>query len=175
MKTRFLIISLLAAGFAANADVDNSVKYGEKYSCQITTIDQKNYILDLQWNSEASKFTIFPSWEEKITYTLVEGEKSVDSGNFKDLGKNQTRAVLNFNFEVFKFTGSESVSSSTASTFYYLEAEFNNSYDGKGQRVLSVVTFKSSVWYEKYVLKKIKEVELVVAASTCSVNAGNLQ
>lgn len=172
-----MVIALLVAGINTHAEevVDNSVKYGEKYSCTITTADEKTYSLDLEWNSEASKFSKTPAWEEKLTYQLFENEKSVDKMSFADKGQNRARAVLTFLTDKFVFSGTESFQSVNASSTYYADIEISQNYNDKGQRVLSVVKFKTSYWYEKYVLKKMKEIELVIASSTCSVNAGNIQ
>lgn len=177
MKNKLVVIFIVVVGFTAHAEevVDNSMKYGEKYSCTITTADEKTYSLELEWNSEASKFSKTPAWEEKLTYELTEGAKSVDKMSFNDKGQNRSRAVLTFLTDKFVFSGNESFHSAVATSTYYADIEISQNYDEKGQRVLSVVKFKTSYWYEKYVLKKLKEIELAVASSTCSVNTGNIQ
>ena len=59
LLTSLYVVSLLSAASAQAADVDNIVKYGEKYLCDIKTADQKNYSLELEWSAEPKTYSQF--------------------------------------------------------------------------------------------------------------------
>ncbi|AZZ38026.1 hypothetical protein CIK05_14850 [Bdellovibrio sp. qaytius] len=178
MKNKFymlLIFSLVTTGFAAHAVaddtlVDNSVKYGEKYLCEITTTDEKTYTLDLEWNSEASKFSQTPEWQEKIVYSLTQNAVEEMKGSFQDKGMNLNNAVLKFGIDTYQFSGVESTFGANDSNTFYINIELSKTWvDNK--KVIAVNKFKASHYYEKYVSHLVKEIELAIKSSNCTITA----
>ena len=171
------MFAVLLTGSAAHVAaqttiVDKAVKYGEKYNCEITTVDEKNYTLELEWHSEASKISQLPAWQEKIIYNLELNSIVEIKGSFLDKGQNLNRAVLKFGFDAYQLSGVESVSNATGTNTFYLDVELSSAWVDNKQ-IVAVTKFKSSHWYEKYVSKLIKEVELAVKSSKCTISVAD--
>lgn len=121
-----MIFTVLLTGLNANAGaedtvVDNSVKYGEKYSCVITTTDEKNYTLDVEWNAEPAKFSTTPKWEDKLIYTLKQNGENTDSGYFSNLGFGGGKTELAFNYNKYVFSANASQSTRVGTSIVFMD------------------------------------------------------
>lgn len=170
-----LIFVMLLAGLKANAgaedtNVDNSVKYGEKYVCEITTVDQKNYTLDIDWQAEPAKYSTTPKWEDKLIYSLKQNAEQVDSGYYSDIGFGGGKTELVFNYDKYVFSATESQSTRIGSNYHTVDIEITKSYDNNAKVVLAVASFKASHTFDRfYGSVKIQEISLDIASSVCSV------
>lgn len=52
--------------------VDKTVKYGEKYKCEITTVEGKNYTLDIGWSAEQDLMSKLPRETKQIYFELAD-------------------------------------------------------------------------------------------------------
>lgn len=172
-----LLTVILLAGLNANAQaavtpVDNSVKYGEKYSCAITTTDQKNYTLDIDWQVEPAKYSKIPKWEEKLIYSLILDSVQVDNGYFSDLGFSYGKTEFTFNYDKYIFAASASLSTRVGTNFNSAHIELEKSYDKDAKTVLKVSSFSSIHEFDKFYGSggKTESINLVIQDSNCSVD-----
>lgn len=165
-----LLTGLNANAGAADTTVDNSVKYGEKYVCEITTTDQKKYTLDVEWNVEPAKYSTTPKWQEKLVYTLKLDSEPVDSGYFSDLGFGGGKTVLTFNYDKYAFSASEGQSTRIGTNFHAVNIELDKSYDNDGKSATALAVFNSFHSADRfYGSTKDKELSLDIQTSVCTV------
>lgn len=176
---KLMIFGFLSIGVKINAGaqdkpVDNSVKYGEKYSCVISTADEKTYLLDIVWSAEPEKFSTFPKWNENLSYVLTENSQQIDSNVFSDSGFAYSHTELTFNYDKYILVGNSSFATRVGTNSSTVNIEIKKSYDHQANIVLNVVAFKASHTFEKfYGGFKEKSVELAVVSSECSVSAAD--
>lgn len=170
-----LIFTVLLTGLNANAgaedaNVDNSVKYGDKYVCEITTTDQKNYTLDLEWNVEPAKYSKTPKWEEKFVYALKLNDVQIDSGYFSDLGFGYSKTELVFNYDSYIFSGNANHPTRIGTNHSEAHIEIAKSYDNNAKTVFAVSKFNSSHSFDRF-YGSVKEdvVSFDIASSVCVV------
>lgn len=171
-----MIFTVLLTGLNANAGaedtvVDNSVKYGEKYSCVITTTDEKNYTLDIEWNAEPAKFSTTPKWEDKLIYTLKQNGENTDSGYFSNLGFGGGKTELAFNYNKYVFSANASQSTRVGTNYHTVDIEMTKSFDHSGKVVLAVAGFESSHSFDRfYGSAKTEVFTLDIASSVCAIS-----
>lgn len=164
-----LLTGLNAAAGAEDTIVDNSVKYGEKYVCAITTTDEKKYTLDLEWTAEPAKYSKTPKWDEKFVYTLKLDEVPVDNGYFSDFGfYGKTEMV--FNYDSYIFSGTSNSPTRIGTNYSHADIELAKSYDKDAKTVLAVTKFNSNQSFDRY-YGSVKEdvIVLNIASSVCAV------
>lgn len=168
----FLSVGLKATAEAQDTAVDNSVKYGEKYSCAVKTADEKNYLLDIEWSAEPAKFSTFPKWEEKLNYLLSENGQQIDSASFSDFGFGSNNTELTFADDKYLLTGNSSFATRVGTDSSMVNIEIKKSYDNNGETVLSVIGFKAEHIFDRYYGSvKIKTIDLTIVSSKCEVAA----
>lgn len=166
----FLSLSLKTTAEAQDTAVDNSVKYGEKYSCTIKTADEKNYLLDIEWSAEPAKLSTTPKWEEKLSYLLSENAEQIDSAAFFDLGFAYNNTELTFDYDKYLLAGNSSFATRVGTESSMVNIEIKKSYDNNGKIVLSVIGFKAEHLFDRYYGSvKIKTIELAILSSECVV------
>ncbi len=170
-----MIFTILLTGLNANAGavdtvVDKPVKYGEKYSCAITTTDEKNYTLDIEWNAEPAKYSTTPKWENKLIYTLKQNDENTDNGYFSDLGFGRGTTELVFNYDKYVFSANASNSTRVGTNYHDVAIEMTKSFDNNGKVVLAVASFNSSHSYDRYYGSTKEEVFILdIATSVCAI------
>jgi hypothetical protein len=169
LLTSLYVVSLLSATSAQAADVDNIVKYGEKYLCDIQTVDQKNYSLELEWSAEPKTYSQFPEWHNILKYSLNENGKGIDRGYFSNLGFGSNGLDFTFNWNFYLFSGVESRSTRVGTNFYTVDIKLAKNYDKDAKTVLTVESFKSTAEKSYYRLYEPKSILLNIQSSTCTV------
>jgi len=176
MKTNIItsmIFTILLTGLNANAGaedtvVDKPVKYGEKYSCAITTVDEKNYTLDIEWSAEPAKFSTTPKWQNKLIYTLNQNGENTDNGYFSDLGFARGTTELIFNYDKYIFSANTSQSTRVGTNYHDVAIEMTKSFDHSGKVVLAMTSFTSSHSYDRFYGSTKDEVfTLDIISSVC--------
>lgn len=175
------LLTASSAAFAADStDVENTVKYGEKYICDIQTTDQKNYSLEMQWTAEPVTYSQFPEWHNVLTYSLKENGEGIDGGYFSDIGFGNKSLVFDFSWAEYSFVGSEAHSTRIGTIHEAIDIKIDKSYDKDGKTILAVKNFQSSYVYNKFYLSdgnfnsglkplESKQVDLKIQSSLCSV------
>lgn len=167
----FLSIGLKTAAGAQDKPVDKPVKYGEKYSCVIQTVDEKNYLLDIVWESAPDKISTTPKWVEKLTYTLTENSQIIDQNNFSDTSVGNSKADLTFGSNKYVFAGESSFASRVGTSSSSVNIEIKKSYVNNAKAVLNIVSFKASHIFDRYYGGVTENtVELAIVSSECSVS-----
>lgn len=165
-----LLTSLSANAGAEDTVVDKPVKYGEKYSCVMTSTDEKNYTLDIEWNAEPAKYSPTPKWENKLIYTLKQNGENTDSGYFSDLGLSHGKTELVFKYDKYIFSANASQSTRVGTNYHDIAIELTKSFDHNGKVVFAVASFSSSHSYDRfYGSTKDVELTLEIASSMCAV------
>ena len=169
----FLSIGLKTAAGAQSAPVDKPVKYGEKYSCTVKTADEKNYLLDIVWESVPDKVSTTPKWVEKLTYALTENSQMIDQNNFSDAAIGNNKADLTFSSNKYVFAGDSSFESRVGTTSHSVNIEIKKSYNS-AKTVLNIVSFKASHIFDRFYGGVTENtVELAIVSSECSVSAAD--
>lgn len=167
----FLSIGLKINAGAQDTPVDNSVKYGEKYSCSVKTADEKSYLLDIEWFAEPEKLSTFPKWDEKLSYLLTENSQQIDSATFFDSDFGYSHAELIFNYDKYILAGNSNFATRVGTNSSTVNIEIKKSFDNNGKPVLNAVSFKANHIFDRYYgTVKEKTVELAIVSSECSVS-----
>lgn len=165
------IVGLLSAASAGAAVGDNTVKYGEKYFCDIQTVEGKNYSLEIEWSAEPIAYSHFPQWHNVMTYSLKQNDQDVDGGYFSNIGFGQNKLDFTFAWDQYLFSGFETQSTRIGVNYYGIDIKLAKSYDNQTAKPsLAVAQFASSS--EKNHLRNVvtKTFELNIQTSTCSVS-----
>lgn len=167
--TSLYLVGLLFATSVHAADVENTVKYGEKYVCDIQTVDGKNYSLDLEWSTEPATYSKFPKWHNVLIYNLKEGEHGIDRGYFSNIGFYSDSLNFTFNWNSYLFVGTEAHPTRVGENFSTINIKIAKNYDKNAKTNLSVESFKSVSERSYYRLYENKTVELAIQSSLCNV------
>lgn len=61
--------------------VDKSIKYGEKFNCEVVAKDNKKYLLSIEWGAKPAQ-TTYPSWVKTISFALNDQENTLLVENY---------------------------------------------------------------------------------------------